>query len=233
MIELFCGFDQREAIGFHVFAASVIKRASKPVRITPLASMGLPEGSNSFTVSRFLVPHLMDFKGRAIFADACDMLMLGDVADLDALFDPTYAVQVVKHPTYESQHARKYVGTEMECEQSNYGRKNWASLMLVNAEHAAWRVMTPEWLGCTEEQAIETGVKATNALELLQFSDFSPEEIGQLPAEWNVLIDEGQPREGAKLLHWTAGIPTFKHYRNARASKDWFAEFEELTGGTE
>jgi hypothetical protein len=64
----------------------------------------------------------------------------------------------------------------------------------------------------------------------LQFSSLEDHEIGALPPEWNVLIDEGQERAGAKILHWTAGIPTFKHYRNARASRDWFAEFEAMTG---
>ncbi|MGQ3178075.1 MAG: hypothetical protein ACT6SC_10810, partial [Blastomonas fulva] len=139
MINLFCGFDQREAIGFHVFCASVIKRASVPVRIVPMTAMGLTGGSNSFTLSRFLVPHLMGFEGRAIFADACDMLLLADLAELDSLFDPSFAVQVVKHPAYVSEHERKYIGTEMECDQTNYPRKNWASLMLMNCGHPSWK----------------------------------------------------------------------------------------------
>jgi hypothetical protein len=218
MIDIFCGYDKREAVGFHTFCASVVERASKTVSIHPLAGMGLPEGSNSFTLSRFLVPYLMGFKGRAIFVDACDMLMLGDVVELDALFDRRFAVQVVKHPDYESEHARKYVGTEMECEQSNYTRKNWASVMLINCEHSAWFAMTPKMLALADP------------IDLLQFKHFEDKEIGALPSEWNVLIDEGQDRAGAKLLHWTAGLPTFKHYRNARASKDWFAEFESMTG---
>jgi hypothetical protein len=45
-----------------------------------------------------------------------------------------------------------------------------------------------------------------------------------------VLIDEGHESDRAKLLHWTAGIPTFKHYRNARGSAEWFLELEEMTG---
>ena len=218
MIDLFCGYDKREAVGFHTFCASVMERASQTVSIHPLAAMGLPEGSNNFTISRFLVAYLMGFRGRAIFADACDMLMLADVAELDALFDPKYAVQVVKHGDYTSQHERKYVGTEMECDQSNYSRKNWASVMLVNCAHSAWFAMTPKMISMAEP------------IDLLQFKFFEDKEIGALPPEWNVLIDEGHERQGAKLLHWTAGIPTFKHYRNARASKDWFAEFESMTG---
>lgn len=218
MLDLFCGYDKREALGFHTFCASVMERATKPVSIHPLSSMGLPEGSNTFTLSRFLVPYLMQFRGHAIFVDACDMLMLGDVAELDALFDTRYAVQVVKHPEYVSQHERKYVGTEMECAQTNYSRKNWASVMLLNCEHEGWRQVDP------------LQVSVSGAMGLLQFSHLHDSEIGSLPPEWNVLIDEGQPREGAKVLHWTAGIPTFKHYRNARASKDWFAEYESMTG---
>lgn len=218
MVTVFCGYDAREAVGFHVFCHSMIKRASKPVRIIPLASMGLPEGSNSFTMSRFLVPYLMKFEGHAIFVDACDMLMLGDVAELDAMFDERYAVQVVKHPDYVSEHQLKYIGTEMECEQSNYPKKNWASLQIVNCDRMVnW--YTPGSL------------RAIPPIDMLQFSHYDDHEIGALPPEWNVLIDEGQEREGAKLLHWTAGIPTFKHYRNARASADWFAEHDEMTGG--
>jgi hypothetical protein len=219
MIDLFCGYDRREAVGFHTFCASVMERATQPVSIHPLASMGLPQGSNDFTLSRFLVPHLMGFQGHAIFVDACDMLMLGDIAELDALFDSRYAVQVVKHPDYVSGHERKYVGTEMECAQSNYPKKNWASVMIVNAGHPAWKGVSPCWLSTVP------------AIQHLQFDAFLDEDIGALPPEWNVLIDEGHEREGAKLLHWTAGLPTFKHYRNARASADWFAEFEEMTGG--
>lgn len=217
MIKLFCGYEARESAGFHTFVHSVVARASQPVSIVPLAGLGLPQGSNAFTLSRFLVPHLMGFKGRAIFADASDMLMLGDVAELDALFDPSKAVQVVKHPDYMSEHPRKYVGTEMECQQSNYPRKNWASLMLMNCGHRAWHGMTPG------------DVSDSDALGLLQLGNCDDEEIGDLATEWNVLIDEGQPDAGAKLLHWTAGIPVFKHYQNARRSKDWFAEFDAMS----
>ena len=95
MINLFCGFDSREGIGFHVFASSVIQHATQPVSIIPLDSKGLPHGSNSFTLSRFLVPFLSNYQGHAIFADACDMLVTDDIAKLDELFNPNYAVQIV------------------------------------------------------------------------------------------------------------------------------------------
>ena len=208
MIHLFCGYDPREAIGFHVFVASVLTRTRMPVCIYPLDAKGLPEGSNNFTLSRFLVPWFMRFKGRAIFADAADQLMMDDIVKLDMLFDPTKAVQVVKRPDYESRHPRKYVGTAMECDQSNYSRKNWASLMLINCEHEAWAKMTPE------------RIKISRPLDLLQLK-FCGDSIGELPARWNVLVDEGDDPEGAAICHWTAGIPAFPHYASAPAAEQW------------
>lgn len=205
MIRLFCGYDSREAIGFAVFTHSVIRRATKPVEIIPLASMGMGHGSNAFTLSRFLVPKLCGYKGHAIFADACDMLCTGDMAELDALFDPQYAAQVVKHPRYKTQHNTKYKGTSMECPNLNYERKNWASLMLVNCEHPAWRINADELLPA----------------DLLSFKFIKDEDIGSLPPEWNRLVDEGHPHEDAKILHWTGGVPAFDWYKNAPAADLW------------
>lgn len=214
MIHLFCGYDQREAVGFHTFVASVIANATAPVGIHPLDSKGLPQGTNTFTFSRFLVPWLMRFKGRAIFADACDMVMLGDVAELEALFDPSKAVQCVQHD-YKTQHRVKYIGTEMECPNLDYPRKNWASLMLVNCEHPAWAGMTPE----------RVAGYASIPTHLLGLNWIDPVAIGELPNEWNRLVDEGQEVDGAQVLHWTAGIPAFAHYRDAPGADRWRSHF--------
>lgn len=208
-IKLFCGFDEREAIGYAVFCHSVIRRASRPVQFIPLASMGLPEGTNAFTVSRFLVPWLCDFKGHAIFCDASDMLMDGDIAELDGLFNPDYAVQVVKHPDYKTRHKTKYRGTSMECPNSDYPRKNWASVMLINCEHQSWKDLS--------RPAVLAGM---SAIDILKFRHF--DGIGELPPEWNCLVDEGQP--AGKLLHWTAGIPGFQAYSGAPFAEMWHHE---------
>lgn len=216
MIRLFCGYETREAHGFHTFVHSVIKRASVPVEIIPLTGCGLPHGSNAFTLSRFLVPKLCGYRGMAMFCDASDMVMLDDVAKLAALYDPGFAVQVVKHPDYASIHARKYVGTEMECPQTDYPRKNWASVMLVNCEHPAWEPVDEGWL------------HANRKLDTLQFQFIPDAAIGDLPACWNVLVDEDQDSAGARILHWTGGIPGFWHYRNARRAQDWFNEYREM-----
>lgn len=210
MIHLFCGYDKRESPGWHTFVASVMERASVPVAIHALDAKGLPEGSNTFTFSRFLVPWLMGFEGHAIFMDACDMLMTADVAELDALYDPMKAIQCVQHD-YKTRNKIKYIGTEMECPNMDYPRKNWASVMLINCAHPGWAGMTPE--------RIENFRTLPTHLLGMKFIDDA--DIGILPDEWNRLVDEGQPVEGAKVLHWTAGVPAFVHYRNAPGADQW------------
>lgn len=212
-IHLFCGYDARESIGFHVFLASVLDRTSVPVTFRRLDARGMPVGSNDFTFSRFLVPWLQRFRGRAIFADASDMLMLGDIAQLDRLFDPSKAIQCVQH-NYATRHPLKYLGTDMQCPNRDYPRKNWASLMIINCEHEAWRHMTPA--------AVQT--LAASPLSLLGLKWLSDEHIGALPDHWNRLVDEGQALDGAAVLHWTAGIPAFAHYKHAPGATLWMAE---------
>lgn len=211
MINVFCGSDPREEVGLSVFLRSLFARASTPVAVTPLGSTGLQEGSNQFTKSRFLVPWMMGFRGQALFLDGADMIMQADVAELFKLYDPSLAIQVVKHD-YKTRHPRKYVGTSMESDNKDYPRKNWASLMLINCAHPAW-----SW-------ATYGAVRAAPMGDLLTFSRFLDRHIGALPKEWNVLVDEGQSTANAKVLHWTAGIPAFAAYADAPAADKWFLE---------
>ena len=219
MIHLFCGYDARESIGFHVFVSSVLRNCSVPVAIQRIDSMGQRCGSNEFTFSRFLVAYAMGFKGWAIFADASDMLLRGDLAELAKLYDPSKALQCVKHE-YKTRNSIKYIGTDMQCFNRNYPRKNWASLMLINCEHPSWRAFTPQYVAAMSE--------APSALLGLKL--FPEDEIGGLPAKWNCLVDEGQEHEGAALLHWTAGIPAFKHYADAPCAAVWRAYRDVMTG---
>ena len=96
VIDLVVGFDQKEAVAYHTFVQSVIENASNPVRFMPLNMKSLKEyserhndGSNEFIYSRFLVPHLMNFKGWAIYADG-DMICVEDIKKLWDLRDEKY-----------------------------------------------------------------------------------------------------------------------------------------------
>jgi hypothetical protein len=217
-IRLFAGFDEREEVGYHAFCSSVIERSTVPVSFTPLSlntvqkvyGAGHRDGSNGFIYLRFLIPYLQQFEGWAIFVDGADMICNADIAELWAMRDPFKAVQVVKHD-YKTKHPRKYVGTAMESGNADYPRKQWSSVMLMNCAHYDWRRLTP------------TNVERMAGSDLHRFSFIEPRFIGELPMEWNWLPQEMGPNEDAKLLHWTAGIPAFPHYKDSPMASEWFA----------
>ena len=129
-IPIYVGFDQREACVFHVFNQSVIQHATQPVAFHPLSTKmldfdGQQDGTNAFIFSRYLVPHLQNYKGWAIFADG-DMHVNDDIVKLWELRDDKYAVMVVKHD-YKTCSKRKYIGSPIENDNINYDRKNWSS----------------------------------------------------------------------------------------------------------
>ena len=206
MIRLFCGYDEREAAGFHAFVQSVIETASEPVSIIPLTGQQR-DGTNAFTYARFLVPYMCDFEGYAIFADGADMLVRADIAEVWRN-QWQYAVSVVKHD-YKTAHAKKYIGTEMESENADYPRKNWSSVILWNCWHPNNSVLTPEY------------VAKHDGAHLHRFGWLADEQIGALPIEWNWLADEFGENDKAKLLHWTCGQPGFYQYRHAPHADEW------------
>lgn len=221
LIKLYIGFDPREELGWHVFTSSVIEHTTAHMAFIPInakrtmrnCKARLPSGSNDFTFSRFLIPWMESYSGPAIFADGCDMLCKGDIEDLFELYDSAYAVQVVKHD-YKTRHARKYVSTEMECDNNDYARKNWASLMLINCGHKAWQQLRPETIGDYKK------------LDLLQLRFIADADIGELPEVWNWLADEFHENANAKLLHFTAGIPGIHAYRATPGARHWFAQLD-------
>ncbi len=213
MIRIFIGFDPREAVAYHVCANSIIRHASRPVTFTPLALKNLADytethsdGSNQFIYSRFLVPHLMDYKGWAMFMDG-DMLVRDDIVNLWNLRDEGKAVMLVKHD-YKTKANNKYLGSKNQ----DYPRKNWSSVVLWNCGHPDNRVLTPEFIE-----------NATGA-QLHRFTWLADEMIGELPKVWNWLPDEFGENPDAKLLHWTLGTPSFHEYAGAPMAGEWHRE---------
>jgi lipopolysaccharide biosynthesis glycosyltransferase len=212
-IPIFVGYDPREAIAYHTCVNSIIRHASQPVNIIPLALSLLndyqeshTDGSNHFIYSRFLVPHLMEFQGHAIFIDG-DMIVRCDIAELWNLRDPSKDVQVVKHD-YKTRMKEKYLGSKNE----DYPRKNWSSVILWNCNSFPNRRLTPDYVA-----------NATGA-HLHRFSWINDERIGELPVEWNWLPDEYGPNPAAKLLHYTLGTPCFHEFADTPQAELWHQE---------
>jgi len=213
LINLFVGFDPREAAAYHVFSNSVIRHSNTPVALTPLALRNLnvyreshQDGSNQFIYSRFLVPYLMGFNGWAIFADG-DMLLRGDLTELWEMRDSTKAVMVVKHD-YKTRAQTKYLGSVNQ----NYPRKNWSSVILWNCGHDLNKKLTPQF------------IEQSTGAELHRFKWLNDDDIGELPIEWNWLPDEFGVNDKAKLLHFTLGTPSFIQSACEPMAEEWHRE---------
>jgi lipopolysaccharide biosynthesis glycosyltransferase len=218
LIRVFIGYDSAEEVAFSVLSYSIHSHASQPVAVAPVKLAELrgvferPQNSlqsTEFSFSRFLTPWLAGYDGWALFMD-CDMLMRRDIAELWALRDERYAVQVVKHHHVPKEDV-KFLGHT----QTKYEKKNWSSVMLMNC--ARCRVLTPEY------------VNRASGLELHQFKWLESDElIGALPAQWNHLVGYDAKHDGVALAHFTTGGPWFDQYKDADFAGEWFAAEKQM-----
>ena len=217
MINVFIGYDSKEKVAFNVLAYSILKNSTRPVSITPIYLPNIKDNftrersnleSTEFSFSRFIVPHLANYKGWAVFMD-CDQLMTGDIAELWRLRDEKYAVQVCKHD-YEPRTETKFLNQV----QTKYPKKNWSSFMLMNCDKCT--ALTPDY------------VNTATGLQLHQFKWLSDDKlIGDLPLEWNWLAGEYEYKKDIKNIHYTEGGPWFNEYRDCDYSKEWLDHYSE------
>ena len=211
MLRVFIGWDSREAECADILAYSIRKHASIPVDIRylkldelPLERPRDPLQSTEFTYSRFIVPHLCNYQGTAVFMD-CDMLCLGDIRELAELDMTGLALRVVQHD-YQPTATTKMDGAV----QTVYPRKNWSSLMLMNcAELTLWT-----------REVVDTKTGAY----LHRFQDIPDEKIGEIPKTWNTLdwMDEH-----TRLVHYTSGGPWFEQCKDHPYGAAWLQARDE------
>lgn len=219
-IRVFIGYDRAEPVAFHVLSHSIHRRAGRPVTVAPvmLSQVGgvfrreaNPLQSTDFSFSRFLVPYLCGFEGWAVFMD-CDMLVLDDIAALWDLRDDAYTIRCVHHD-HRPKEDTKFLGAK----QTQYERKNWSSVMLMNC--GACRTLTPEY------------VNTATGLELHRFRWIEDDSrIGELPARWNHLVDYDPPLAASDVsnLHFTEGGPWFDDYAACGYAAEWSAERDHM-----
>ena len=164
--------------------------------------------STEFSFSRFLVPALNMYQGKALFMDS-DMYIRADINELFDLCDMDYYPVYCVHHKYEPENKTKMDGKE----QHSYRRKNWSSLMMFNCENALNKQLTPK-------------VVNTQTGRWLHGFGWLPDkeaDIGRIPEEWNWLDGHSPEDMDAKNVHFTTGGPWFKDWKPRGAIEGKYA----------
>jgi hypothetical protein len=216
-LRIFIGWDSREPIAFQVACHSILRRASAPVAIIPLALDNLkgiyerpPNGTTEFSLSRFLVPHLSNYEGVSVFMD-CDFLLKCDIYDVLSHVDPTADVSVCQHD-YTPREGLKATGV-----QTSYPCKNWSSVMVF--DNAMCRALTVDYVNTATPADLHRMAWA--------------KAVGSLPIDFNYLVGEYDVNPDARILHYTLGTPCFSDYKASDHAEEWWAEYAHMNAPIE
>ena len=218
-ISVFIGYDPNEKIAYHTCVQSLIENSSVPLKITPLA---LPHfrkfykrkkrkvDSTEFSISRFLVPYLSNFKECSIYLD-CDIIVNSNLDSLINIVEKTKkntALWCVKH-NYKPSSKKKFLNKTQHV----YNKKNWSSFMIFN--NSKCKILTPNF------------IEKANGFDLHQFKWLGNKKITNLPSEWNILVGEQKIPKKIKGIHYTLGGPYFKKFSKCEKANIWINYFKQ------
>ena len=204
-MKIFIGYDAREDLVYRTcvksvnkayLEAEVIPIVQDQLRAAGIYNRSKDRSSTDFSLTRFLVPYLMNYSGWALFMD-CDVIVTRPL--VQPKIDGSKAVYVVKH-AYQPRFNMKMDGQKNE----SYHRKNWSSVMFFNCSHAACGILTP---------AI---VNKSLPSWLHQFAWCSDDEIGELDQTNNFLVGEypAPDKDAESLIIPTDNTPRVLHFTN-------------------
>jgi hypothetical protein len=227
------GYDSREPLTLDVLAHSIVRRASRPVTILPIALNHLkgiytrtdPAGTTEFSLTRFLTPYLCDYRGFGLFMDS-DMVCLTDIYRVFEGVLPLRgkAVYCCQHDYVPKADTLKATGI-----QTSYPRKNWSSLMLF--DNTACLSLSPAYINAASPSDLHRLVWARESIwdnDRGCYADEERESVGSLPLEWNWLVGEYDDNPNAKVLHYTLGSPCFPGYEDGPMAEVWWEEYRSM-----
>jgi hypothetical protein len=218
-LRIFIGYDKKEISAYHTCVQSIMDHASGPLMITPLRLEHLPmykredvKSTVEFSLTRFLVPYLSRYTGWSLFMD-CDMIVKTDLCKLlDVIHEPGMISWNMPHVYVAPHDYRTKVTTKATGTNEDYPRKNWSSVMLFNNMQCL--KLGPDYVNTASPADLHRLVWAR--------------EIGNLPLEYNWLVEEYRHNDQAKILHYTLGTPCFPGYESGDHSDDWYHYFKKV-----
>jgi hypothetical protein len=210
---VYVGVAERELVPFRVLEWSIKKNATIPVRVLPLPQVRrMPQHRQNrprtpFSFSRFLIPELMGYQGRAIYMDS-DMLVFADIAELFNLNLEGRHVGVTRQDRIPD----RWLGNE----EFKVGRQY--SVMVIDCENCAWNIDKII-------DDLDRGVYSyADLLHDLVIED-AASVLETLDPRWNSL--EFYEQESTKNLHFTV-VPTQPwKYPKSEFGELWYNAFAE------
>ena len=191
-MRVFVGVDDSSMLAFRTLEYSIRKHATKPVQVTPMLNLPVPmpksprnQPRTGFSFSRFLIPQLCNYRGKALYLDS-DMQVFGDLTELWQI--PLGGAKVLCTFQPEPPDAWK------DNPEFHSGRQ--MSVMMLDCSRLDWDI-----------QAIVRDLddgKITYEQLMFDLCVVKPEDIADtIPPEWNSL--ERYEPGATKLLHYTVG----------------------------
>ena len=183
-----------------------------PIKLKPLQDLGIfnrsKEGNQSteFTYTRFLVPYLNNYDGYSVFCDS-DFLWQCNIKQLLDYVDESKSVSCVKHSYVDCPSKTKMDGLKQEW----YPKKNWSSLMIFNCSHKDCKNLSPKTVN-------------TESPKYLHRMEWTEEDrIGEIPLDYNYLVDYYSFSDNPKALHFTDGGPWHEDYTDVSYAENWLS----------
>lgn len=169
--------------------------------------------STEFSFSRFCTIPLarrLKIKDWVMFCDS-DFIFQNDPAQLFKYCQdyPDKALMTVQFDWQPEEGAVKMDGRL----QSQYSRKLWSSLMMINMNHPSNSKLTTEV------------VNTASGTRLHNFFWLDESEIGRLPSQWNWIEGISDPHSVPAGVHYSHGLPTHPNYINCQYSTNWWGYF--------
>ncbi len=192
-VRVFVGSDASQDLAVDVLAYSIRQHTDLQVEVTSMSDLTLPEPNDirqgsrtNFSFTRFAIPSLCNYRGRAIYMDA-DMQVFKDIEQLWNLpFEGEEKIQILEEIPDEFQPKDGQVGAPKK-------RKKQSSVMLLECERLDW---------VAEDIIAGLDGHYTYDQLLSEICILKPEEIGwRVPWVWNSL--ETYIEGTTALTHYT------------------------------
>jgi hypothetical protein len=217
-IRVFVGTDRSQALAVRVLEHSIKRHTAAQVEVTPMLDLPVPQPRDprngqrtGFSYSRFCIPALAGFHGKAIYLDA-DMLVFGDILELWHL--PMEGAKVL------IQKEVKFGDLTTSKPGAPNKRINQSAVMILDCARLDWSI---EKIVADMDNGLYNYEQLMYEMCILEAADIRT----SVPFEWNSLEHYD---DTTRLLHYTDMYTQPWTFSGNKFGQLWFDEITRMLG---